>query len=218
MTNRKKAAKLSDAVNVGPAPQWTKIHAKVRKELNMIEDEKPWSSRPNVRLLGVPESPRMRDLIDIAAKALISLTPDVPCMAALSGCFVDLNPGADRHPWSYGLNTLTTKSQIYSFTFDRMLTRQDMFACMGFGPVALEGRVPDAQNPGNSRRRVLTRHECIDLTGEAMHTAAAAAFMYAIAVRVPFEGLFDYDVQDIGDGVATHTHDVSQEYRTPTAP
>eukprot|EP00971_Amphidinium_carterae_P096129 1902085-Amphidinium_carterae.8 len=87
-----------------------------------IPDERKtslWSESHD--LLGVGNSARTRDLIDVAV-AMSGSAPE----------FVDLSQAVARKPWSHGLRSLVSRSTVYSFEQDRILLSLEHCLSLGF--------------------------------------------------------------------------------------
>ena len=86
-----------------------------------------------MRLRGVTDSQRQRDLIDIAFEAR---RKEFPLQASyrdiVHDFYVDLQQSVKRKPWSARFRTLRSRSHVYSFTHDRCITGSDQLRLLGW--------------------------------------------------------------------------------------
>lgn len=111
--------------------QWRIDSLFIRDKLNLAHSYKPYTTRsPRPRMLGVPDSERMRDLLDVAEADRLrrGLSSD--------GFYCDLSQSVRRCPWG-PLRTLTVNSAVYDFGREMVLSPLEEMALQGFPAVEL---------------------------------------------------------------------------------
>ncbi len=88
--------------------------------MEMATEATPWTE--TARLVGVPTSPRMTDLLQVAYFAWLKQTTDP---SKKPEWCVDISQGVERKPWSEVPRTFGQTSLEYSFSLDRVLDGED---------------------------------------------------------------------------------------------
>lgn len=140
---------------------WKMLSAKMRSQLNMSPNFRPWTSDPGHRLVGVPPSLRMRDCIDIAWAAGPQSFP----------FHVDISQCVSRKKWSVEGQCLTTQSLVYDFEHDQVWSPTCLLALQGL-PV------------GDLKLDTLSSVELKDLAGEGMFVPCLAMIITGVFLNV----------------------------------
>jgi hypothetical protein len=104
----------------------------VRTKHNVPKTSKPWTSKPGVVLRGVPDSDRMRDVIDTCFAVERSKAPDMKLQDLLCGLIVDVSQQVNRQPWSRIGRTALPSSILYSFEHDSTLSGAASMKLLGW--------------------------------------------------------------------------------------
>lgn len=89
-------------------PKWKEHTAAVRNKMKFGRFWAPWTSREEVRLHGVPQTPRVKDLLNVAFGCRLEECEAGTGWHALLGDFVvDLSQAVERKPWGEA-GTFTT--------------------------------------------------------------------------------------------------------------
>ena len=118
------AAVEADPMNV---MEWRHLTLKVRSDLGIPADARPFQSRRQTRLVA-SMSARQRDVLDVAEA--VRLYRRIP----LAGFYCDISQCVTSKPWG-SLGVLCTSSVVYDFEHDCMLSELGMLAAQGY-PVA----------------------------------------------------------------------------------
>ena len=113
--------------------QWVSKSVEARKKLCMPLAAKPWTGRPEVKLLGVPtgsKGERLRDCIDVGFEKSKKLRakmkgqrPPSTAEECAKDVRVDISQNVDRLPVSVGsIPCLTTRSLLYDYGHDCVLS------------------------------------------------------------------------------------------------
>lgn len=143
---------------------WFVNSVKARAALGVDPSERPWTSRPDVRLRGVHGNQRNLELLDILymqrAKQLGVSFDNSTAVAA--GLWADMSQDIHRQS-VHGMRTLTTSSIWYSFEMDRTLQASEYLFLLGYSSVNLAN---------------LSFNKVKDLAGEAMSLPSLAMVLY----------------------------------------
>ena len=165
----------------GPGPKWQQHAQQMREKLGQqtgpIKETKPWSSG-NHRLQGVPTTPRVKELLDLAVLNVMDAAlvnhpgEDLPLQVLVKDLYVDCSQASCRKPWSVGfLRTFTTNSQLYSFSLDRVLVPDEQLRALGFrGNLASHLHYPDV----------------VEMAGQSM-ALCSIAFAEALVIAALFQ-------------------------------
>ena len=142
---------------------WESIHKKLRAQLRLSPKYRPWTEQGEKKLAFVPQSPRMREAIDLAWPSRLVGSRPLPF-------FIDLSQCASRRRWGQMLPCLTTSSVFYSYEDDRVLSKEAHLILQGFpvDDLVLTGLTPS--NVG-------------DLAGEAMSLPCLATILIAVVLN-----------------------------------
>eukprot|EP00969_Alexandrium_andersonii_P353941 15441026-Alexandrium_andersonii.AAC.1 len=108
---------------------WEEQSAVMRDQWGVSPDSCPWTRSSGVRLVGVPQSPRVLDLLGTAwlerlvkdrAKRAKTGAPAPTAADLAKGYFVNLSQQVGRKPWG-PIRCLTQVSEVYSFEHDCVL-------------------------------------------------------------------------------------------------
>ena len=145
--------------------KWQDNHKVVRATLGISPSFKPWTQAPGTppRLSGVPDSARMRDLIDIAWSSRHRKHRTLPFYCDISQC-------ASRMKWGTELGCMTTSARIYDFGQDKVLSSFDMFLLQGL--------------PAREMHFVEGSHrQLYKLAGEGMFCPSVSMLMLAVRLN-----------------------------------
>ena len=130
---------------------WRKHSKRVKHKYRLAEDFRPWTSRPEIQLSGLPDSGRQRDCIDTWLGAYMSLEKKklntkaarqrhggevpLPSFKTLTEkLFCDPSQAVHRQRVHKGQPAVfCTGSQVYSYEKDVMLTGRNHLRLMGWG-------------------------------------------------------------------------------------
>ena len=178
-------APLSDGVICKPQDMrkvrkgdWPDVYAEFTRK-HGLSDRAEWTTRPSVALAGLGCSEatrRSRAVIDIACAWVKKEFPSASDESLMKGFFVATSSSAPKKPWSYGLKTLLTSSEIYSYEHDRMLTPQDLMRQHGW-------RAPNAGGLSFSAMR--------GLHGESVACQQLGCLVWAAYLAADFPGMWE---------------------------
>eukprot|EP00929_Paragymnodinium_shiwhaense_P015332 TRINITY_DN123406_c0_g1_i1.p1 TRINITY_DN123406_c0_g1~~TRINITY_DN123406_c0_g1_i1.p1 ORF type:complete len:547 (-),score=99.88 TRINITY_DN123406_c0_g1_i1:171-1811(-) len=217
--NDKLSVALPSASKKPRKDAWRKDSAKMRFDMDVNPDARPWTSSPEVRLRGVPITERAYDLLDLAymsRQSAITGQPFSVCrMPALAdkvikGLFCDTNEEHLSKPWG-NLMTYSRSGTRYSFELDRII--------MGYEELRLHGI-------GESFRAIIDGFSDSDL-----RTAAAEGFalpslslvLGAAVIALPCEdttgmdGIFEVFGAPLPKFSASSSTGVARRAGTPTS-
>ena len=120
---------------------WEHMSSQAKTKLQVPKVVRGWTSKPHIKLRGVPRSQRMIDIINTAWEVKLQQSPVELLEQDMSTDFwCDLSQCISRSPWFTGtLRTLTTSSIIYSFERDLVLTGSDHMRLQGWPDRFLRG-------------------------------------------------------------------------------
>ena len=123
---------------------WQKNSSQVRTLLGAPKVSAPWTSRPEVVLLGVDTScDRQLDLLDVSWEArLLEGSGRIAAAELKRNFFVDLSLSVSRRPWSHHLKAFRGKGHVYSFEADRCLDGLDILKMFGWPATSLRSSPP----------------------------------------------------------------------------
>ncbi len=138
-----------------PWPAWRTHSAQLRAAECIPKSSRQWTSRPHVTLSGVPDLPRLHDILDTCFAIAQKANPNQPQASIVRNLWCDLSQAVQRRPWSKGLRTAVQNSVNYSFQHDCVLSGAAHMRLLGW-----------------SKRRVATTHlsdrEFRGLAGESL--------------------------------------------------
>eukprot|EP00971_Amphidinium_carterae_P006078 119700-Amphidinium_carterae.1 len=155
-----------EAVATDDTKKWAAAHKRFRLE-KKIGGCQPWSDAK--RPMRGAKTARAKDAINICA----ALRPEA--FNPASSLILDLSQNAHRSPWSIGVRSITTSSDLFSFDLGRTLTGSEHFKLLGF---------PDVQLGKLSQRQM--KH----LVGEAMSPPAVGSVLLALLLSL--DGFFEH--------------------------
>ena len=131
--------------------KWLKNSTRVRNKLQITGDWKPWTSRPGVRLKGVPKNERIYDLLDCAyADRLVKLQRSgEPVLDAVASrdLYADFSQGVQCETWGY-LQTMCPRTTIYSYENDAVLPKSSFAFAQGWEAEEIKGEPLTALGDG----------------------------------------------------------------------
>ena len=112
---------------------WKTHTAEFRQKHGIPRYSKPWTTRSDVQLHGIPDIPRVHDLLNACFAFQRRANPSTSTQTLVQDLFVDWSQGVQRKPWSRGCpRTLTTSTCLYSFEKDVVLSGVNMLQLMGW--------------------------------------------------------------------------------------
>lgn len=154
---RKKSHATSEADTA-----WALTTKKARARLGISQSYNPWTDRrPAPALRNVPDSMRVRELVNIAWASRPRPERHLPF-------FVDVSQDVSRKPWSSHPPCLTRSSVIYSFEADDVVSARGKLALQGFLVRELRGL------------ELLLDSDKSDMAGEAMCLPNLATVLVAL--------------------------------------
>ncbi len=151
--------------------EWIGRTNKIKQKAGLPIDYSGWTSRPDVKLTGVPDGRRYRDALDTlwgikvnaaATGGRIPQSQDVR-----RGLWINLSQNVDRIGKSGSPGSLCTSGLWYSYEFDFALDGSDMLALQGFPQYLVH-------DPN------LSSHEKRNLAGEAFNLPCFGLVMFAL--------------------------------------
>ena len=125
---------------------WKTKSAELRRQNNLPRHSKPWTSRSTTQLHGVPDLPRVHDVLNCCFAIERSRNPRTGTAGLTKDLFVDWSQSVERKPWSRGaIRTACTSTMLYSFERDMALTGCNMLQLLGWSATRLpSSRMSDA--------------------------------------------------------------------------
>jgi len=148
---------------------WRKHRAKLAQDLGITAEYSGYTSRHDVKLVGVPKLATAHTVLNFAwAKRMQEFEdrPTTPSSEMRRGLFANLSQSLIWHFSSVGGSTLCASSAFYSFEQDCILDGTDMMELQGFGYVA-------------SRDRTFSSTEKRTLAGESFHLPSYGTVVFA---------------------------------------
>lgn len=145
------------------AADWGVKSLRVRSKIDLLPTARPWTSRtPSPKLLGLPSSARMMDVVDVAWGG----RPSGQSIEA--PWYVDASQDISRFHFQHGdsIPCLTTSSLIYSFRSDAVIPPRGKLLLLGF--------------PAEEAFETLDDRSLNDMTGEAMFLGDVGAVVMGI--------------------------------------
>jgi hypothetical protein len=99
--------------------------------LKMSGDAAPWTRAPTTKLRGLPQTPRVRDLVNVGFGARMKQNPNMSTLELKQGLWANPSQSIARKPWSVVPATTTTSCELYSYEADAVLSGLAMMRCMG---------------------------------------------------------------------------------------
>ena len=169
---------------------WKQESVAFRRALGIQPNYKPWTSRYGFRGLGLPNSDRMRDVLDcyvaseLKKQSRMGHDSDecavVDVMACVDGKFIDVSQSVKRqaHSNEQGCcRSFLTGTLLYDFSRDAVLTGSEMLQAHGFpgpGEFIIPADVSDAQARA--------------LAGEGMSIPSLSAILWCLFLTRQFPG------------------------------
>ncbi len=132
-----KTARVSETVEAGRA--WRKHTRGVKDKYNIVDitAKSPYTSRPEVKLLGMPRTDRFLDAVNtywgIKLIKAVAANKGYSSSDLRSGLWLDVSQSIHRTASHLGgPGVLTTSSLPYSFEFDTVIDGEDMLSIQGF--------------------------------------------------------------------------------------
>jgi len=125
---------------------WRAHSSQVRTTYGLSKKTAPWSARASTRLRGVPELPRVRDLVDVLfGIRQKKLGPLATTREVTHELFADLSVSVARVPMKIGSpHTFRKNSFCYSYEHDCVLSGSAQLQCMGW-PRSEIASLPDSE-------------------------------------------------------------------------
>jgi hypothetical protein len=115
------------------AREWRAHSARTRQKHTLSAGFAGYSTRPEVKLHGVPNNPRLVDKLDIVWGMELKRHPaEVTSAQVKAGLFCDLSQNVHRSTGKLNGCTLCTSSCIYSFEKDCVLDGEDAMLLQGW--------------------------------------------------------------------------------------
>jgi hypothetical protein len=111
--------------------KWKAQSATLRDSLKMSGDAAPWTRAPTTKLRGLPQTPRVRDLVNVGFGARMKQNPNMSTLELKQGLWANPSQSIARKPWSVVPATTTTSCELYSYEADAVLSGLAMMRCMG---------------------------------------------------------------------------------------
>lgn len=137
---------------------------------------RPWTGNASKSLIGVPQTPRVMDLLDCAwihAKNSSNEAANLPQAARsrlpadpAQGFMCNMSQSHARKPWGYGITAVTQRSLLYSYTDD--------FTLMAYHHLRLQGFPRGLCTEG------LSEYALRSLSGEAFFLPSFASAMLGV--------------------------------------
>ena len=126
--------------------KWEAHSSTTRSHHQIARASKPWTSRRHVQLKGVPDSARIRDVIDVGfAIRQKSNHHSVSTKDLIRDLFADVATSVHRLPYKQrGLGVFRQNSLIYSYDADVLLSGMSHMQLMGWPKSALSSGFSDA--------------------------------------------------------------------------
>ena len=114
--------------------RWRSRSVDARRARKLPSDSKLWTSRPEVKLRGLPDSQRQRDYLDVLFGSAVVQNPGVDAASLAKNLWGDPSQNVDRIPKKHkkGVGTLTTSTALYSFECDAVLSGAAGIQLMGW--------------------------------------------------------------------------------------
>jgi hypothetical protein len=143
---------------------WRNDSKNMRSKLKIAPNHRPYTGGRNgkdkVALPGVPDSERMRDLLDVA------WADRMKSGKGTSNFYCNVSEGVARKPWTDGIKTFTTRACMYDFERARVISTIEVFAIHGY-PV------------GDMDLDSCSEHELHTLVGQCMSLPCCATIEMA---------------------------------------
>ncbi len=150
--------------------QWEWKSKKCRDDLKLPLQWHPWNDR-GAQFRGLPSSPRMRELCNVAFGAQLKAQPDQSAaLSADPNLYVDASQCVLRKLWGEDLHCLTSSSVLYSFGSDKVLDSYELLALCGCP--AEQGMLA-----------ALSYQEVIALVGQSMSLFSLAPVMLSVYLQ-----------------------------------
>ena len=119
--------------HISSGPTWEKHSSRIRAELHVEKDSAPWTSKADIRLSGVSNSARQRDLLNVAWEARVAWGKGCKRTDDLKRDFwLDLSQTVTMKPWTDQLKGFRGRGHMYSFEMDRCLDPVDEMRMLGW--------------------------------------------------------------------------------------
>ena len=167
------------------AAVWKTERSEFRRAHGVTEDWKPWTGQVSFKGTGLPDLPRVMDMIDsfvikcMVAKGLRVRGNHCECdlQQLMSGKYVDVSQSLSRNAHTHlqsGINhAMTTGSLLYSYDRDSVLTGREMLQLHG-QPKTLV--LPDQ----------LSEAQLVQLAGEGIALPSLAAVLWCLYLTKQF--------------------------------
>jgi len=96
---------------------WQSDSNRTRILLGMPLDAKPYTSKPGVLIRGVPDSPRMRDILDVG----IYWRKKNHCKKSKIPMYADLSQNVLRLPYSLKISAFAQHSIVFDYTHGKVI-------------------------------------------------------------------------------------------------
>ena len=130
--------------------KWRSRSLAIRHELQIPAQSTPWTSRPRVRLLGIPRTPRVMDCVDVCFAAMQQKYPELSIEQLIKGMFCNTSQSVARLPVSRSFPTPCTSSVVYSYEHDTLVSGRATMKLLGWPDSALPRDVSETLYKGLS--------------------------------------------------------------------
>ena len=119
---------------------WQQHSSRIRAEVGLAREAKPWTSKSTSRLIGVGSAARKLDVIDVAWGSMCVEYGKTHSEHRLRTNFwVDCSQTISRRPWGTRMRSFRSRCQVYSFEKDRVLSGTDAMLVYGWPRHYLDG-------------------------------------------------------------------------------
>ena len=113
--------------------RWGARSVEQRAKLSIGKHDMPWTDFPDVKLAGVGKSARQRDVVDVCFAALRAKNPTASRSQLVKGQWANIGQSIERLPLSSKPQTLTTRTVLYSYEKNVVLSGAAHLRLLGWG-------------------------------------------------------------------------------------
>ena len=117
--------------------KWKQASVHVRCALQMGGSSSPWTSRQKL-LRGLPDTPRVRDLLDVCWHAAKRAQPHLSDDDLAATLYCNTSQSVSRLPCSFELPTQAGSAAVYHYASDAVLTGFSRMRLHGWSPRSLD--------------------------------------------------------------------------------
>jgi len=115
-----------------PWPTWKTDSGKIHAAEGIPKRSQQWTADPAHALHGVPDLPRLRDLLDTCYAIAQKSKPGHTKADVARSLYCDVSQSIARRPWANTLRTATQNSCFYAFEFDRVISGAEHLRLLGW--------------------------------------------------------------------------------------